>query len=57
MEDIYTVKEAGQYLRIGRSTVYSLLRSGDLKSLRFGGARRISANQLQSFLEKTETKN
>jgi len=57
MNPLLTVEEVGQYLKIGRSTLYSLLRRGELKSLRIGGTRRISTKQLIEFIEKLEVEN
>ena len=54
MEPLLTIEEAGNYLKIGRSTLYSLLRRGELKSLRIGGSRRITIKQLVDFIDKLE---
>lgn len=44
-----TVDEAAEHLRVSRSTVYSLMASGELQSTRLGGRRlvpRVSLDQI-----------
>lgn len=42
--------EAAQRLGIGRTKLYELMRSGELRSVRVGGARRVSATALAEFV-------
>lgn len=47
---LYTVPEAMEQLRIGRTLIYRLIRTGELKSLRVGGSRRIPATAMDEFV-------
>jgi excisionase family DNA binding protein len=42
--------EAAQRLGIGRSKVYELMASGELRSVKIGAARRVSATALADFV-------
>jgi excisionase family DNA binding protein len=44
------VKEAGRRLGLGRSTTYSLIQRGVLRSVRVGGARRVLVSDLEEFV-------
>jgi excisionase family DNA binding protein len=46
---LLTVEEAGERLGIGRTTAYSLVRSGVLESVRIGRLRRISVSAIDAF--------
>lgn len=47
---LFTVVEVSQFLHIGRSKVYELLYSGELKSVKIGGSRRIRYSDLGEFV-------
>ena len=47
-----TCEEARRHLRISRSTLYSLLRSGQLESIWIGKSRRITTQALEEFLAR-----
>ncbi len=47
---LYTPREAAQALGLSRSSVYVLLSSGALGSVRIGGSRRITAGALEAFV-------
>lgn len=49
---LLTVSEACDQLRLGRTTVYQLIRDGRLPSLRVGRSRRIPAAALEQFIEQ-----
>jgi excisionase family DNA binding protein len=51
---LLTPEEAAQALRVGRSKVYDLMRSGALRSVKIGGSRRISATALAEFVTALE---
>jgi len=51
---LLTPEEAAQALRVGRSKVYVLMRSGALRSVKIGGSRRISATALAEFVKALE---
>lgn len=48
---LYTVKEAAQILLMNTASVYSLIRKGELKSLKLG-SRKIRGTDLEMFIEK-----
>lgn len=48
---LYTPHEVQQILRIGRNTIYSLLKSGILPSMKIGGYK-IRKSELEAFVEK-----
>lgn len=50
----YRINEVAQKLCLTQRTIYSLLQSGKLKSRKFGGARRIGADQLDEYLKDSE---
>ncbi len=53
--DFLTVAQILEILPIGRSTIYSLVRSGELRSYRVGGTRRIlvARADLDAFIEQS----
>ncbi|MGH3428525.1 MAG: helix-turn-helix domain-containing protein [Pseudonocardiaceae bacterium] len=46
---LLTVEEAAQRLAIGRTTMYALLKQGEITSLRLGRLRRIPAEALTAY--------
>lgn len=46
---LLTVADAAKRLSLSRSTVYELIRRGDLASIRVGGARRISPEAIEAL--------
>jgi excisionase family DNA binding protein len=46
---LLTVEEAAEVLRLGRTTVYNLIRAGDLDSVRIGRLRRVPLEELRRF--------
>lgn len=49
---LVTINEACERLQLGRSTVYDLLRSGDLPSVKVGRRRLIAASALEQYVER-----
>jgi excisionase family DNA binding protein len=49
--DLLTVADVMARLQVGRHTVYDLIRSRRLASVRIGRCRRIPAAALQSYLD------
>lgn len=49
---LLTPTEAARTLGIGRSTLYELLRSGALASVRIGAARRVPADALTEYVHR-----
>lgn len=52
---LYRVPEVAELLGVGRSTIYSILKSGDLKSMRVAGCRRVASNDLEDYLNALRT--
>lgn len=52
MGTLFTIEEAAKRLRISKSTVFRLLRSKKLKSLKVGNARRIEEEEIKDFIER-----
>jgi excisionase family DNA binding protein len=51
---LLTVEEAARVLRLGRTTVYNLIRAGDLDSVRIGRARRVPMDALRTFARERQ---
>ncbi|MFD3615945.1 helix-turn-helix domain-containing protein [Streptomyces sp. NPDC058676] len=49
---LLTVEEAARCLRIGRTTCFSLIRTGELESLMVGGLRRVPADAPAAYLAR-----
>lgn len=47
-----TVREAAEILHVGRSTVYSLMDSGELESVHIGRLRRIPMQAVTDYIER-----
>jgi excisionase family DNA binding protein len=50
----YTVGEAAELLSLSRAHVYRLIELQELGSIKVGRNRRVTARQLQEFLQKLE---
>lgn len=50
--DIMTIDKAAEYLQLGKSKVYDLLTSGDLKGYKMGKAWRISKSNIIEYMKK-----
>ena len=48
---VYTVMEVAEQLRVGRTTAYGLIGSGELPSIKVGGSRRVTAEALRAYVE------
>ena len=51
---LLTPERAGERLDIGRTRVYELMASGELRSVKIGRSRRIPASALQEFVGRFE---
>ncbi len=52
---LFTTEEAAEVLRVGRTTVYALIRSGDLRPVHIGRCCRISRGELDRYVERLDT--
>lgn len=50
---VVTINEACELTRLGRSMVYQLIRSGELESVKFGRARRVSMASIESLIGRS----
>jgi excisionase family DNA binding protein len=50
----FTVRDAASLLSVSRSHVYELIQAGKIDSIKIGRARRITAKQLETYLEERE---
>ncbi|MFH9550944.1 excisionase family DNA-binding protein [Streptomyces sp. NPDC017435] len=49
---LLTVEEAAYCLRVGRTTCFALIRTGELESLMVGGLRRVPADAPAAYLAR-----
>ena len=54
---LFSVDEAARCLGIGRHKVFDLIREGELRSIKVGGSRRISAKALSDYVACLEVVN
>jgi excisionase family DNA binding protein len=47
---LLTVKEAAHRIGLGRTFTYELIRRGELRSLKIGGARRVAVADIEEFV-------
>ena len=47
---LFTISEAAHYLSLGRTTVFELLRAGDIHCLKIGSATRVTRAELDRFI-------
>jgi excisionase family DNA binding protein len=50
-ERLWRAEDVAERFRISRSKVYEMLKSGQLRSLRIGGSRRIPESAIRELLE------
>jgi len=51
---LFRPEEAASVLGLGRTKVYELMASGQLRSVKVGGARRVSATALADFVAELD---
>ena len=49
---VYTVKESAMLLKMGEATLWRLVKSGELESIKLGKSRRIRGQGLLRLIEK-----
>ena len=50
--DILTVEELCEVLRIGKNTAYKLLKNGEIKSIKIGKVYKIPKKSVKKYLEQ-----
>lgn len=48
-------EQAARVLNVGRSKVFDLIRSGELRSVKPGGSRRISVTAIRDYVNRMES--
>jgi excisionase family DNA binding protein len=49
---LLTIQEAAHRIGLGRTFTYDLIRRGELRSLKIGGARRVAVADIEDFVER-----
>lgn len=49
---LLTVEEAAEQLSIGRTHMYTLIRSGEVTSVRIGNLRRVPADEIAAYVQR-----
>jgi excisionase family DNA binding protein len=52
---LLTPEEAAKVLRVGRTTVFALMKAGELRAVHIGRSCRLSLAELQRYVERLET--
>lgn len=53
---LLTPEEAADVLPVGRTTVYALMKTGDLRSIHIGRSCRVSRGELVRFVSRLEAR-
>ena len=51
---LLTAEEAAQMLRVGRTTIYALMKAGDLRPIHIGRSCRLSRAELERYVRHLE---
>lgn len=52
MKEIFTREEVMEILKIGRSTFYKLLQTGELKGFKEGNRYKVPAEAIEEYIDK-----
>ena len=52
---LLTPEEAAEVLRVGRTTIYALMKAGELHPVHIGRSCRISRSELERYVRRLET--
>ena len=52
--DILTMKEAADYLRVSRATMYRIIESGSLPAFRVNGSLRFYFKEIKAYTERNK---
>lgn len=53
---LLTIREAAQYLHVSEGLIYKLMRTKELRAVRFGGATRIRRGEVDRLIERKTTR-
>ena len=51
---LLTPEEAAEVLRVGRTTIYALMKAGELRPVHIGRSCRLSRDELERFVRRLE---
>ena len=54
MRMLFDIPETGQELRVGRTTVYELIKTGELRPIRIGKRTLIPREELERFIAERQ---
>ena len=54
-DDIITIKEVAEYLKIKEKTAYALAAKGEIPGFKVGGSWRFDKNDIQQWIEKQKS--
>ena len=54
-EDVLTIEELAVYLKVSKSTLYKIVRQGDIPSQKVGRHWRFRKKAIDNWLERTQT--
>ena len=54
--DILTMKEAAEYLRVSRATMYKIIESGGLPAYKVNGTLRFEFSEIKAYIAKNRVK-
>ncbi len=57
MNDILTVKEVAQYLKVNERTIYRLATKGEIPAFRVGNSWRFKINEIENWMSEQSQKN
>jgi len=55
MENVYTVTEVAEYLKLSRSRVYRMVNSGEIPHMKIGESVRILESDLATWMEENRS--
>jgi excisionase family DNA binding protein len=51
---LLTPEEAAQFLRVGRTTIYALMKAGDLRPVHIGRSCRLARTELERYVNRLQ---
>lgn len=54
--DLLRLSEVAAYLRIGRTTLYQLLKAGEIKRVKVRGCTRVQRREVERYIERCAKK-
>lgn len=54
---LYSIKETADTLKLGRTSVYNFIKSGQLKTVKLGSRTLVKASSIETLIENSEVGN